>query len=168
MSNRRAALATLEPGGIGLRYHIITVGEPRHEYARLGCALYLERLKHLHKVRVTRVRDSRRGGEAGRLEEGRGLLAAAGRAHVVALDPRGRDFSTEALTGFLAGLGVGGEGEVAFLVGGPDGLSNEVRAAARTLWSLSELTLPHDLAQLVLCEALYRAATLERGEPYHR
>ncbi len=151
-----------------MRVHIVTVGEPKHEYARLGCALYLERLGHYHKLRVTRVRDAKKGGEAGKLEEGRGLLSAAGRAFAVALDPRGQPFSTEKLSQWLSGLGTSGEGEVAFLVGGPEGLSDEVRERARLLWSLSELTLPHDLAQLVLAEALYRASSLERGEPYHR
>ena len=151
-----------------MRLHLITVGEPRHEYARLGCAEYLKRLERYHKVRVTRVRDSRRGGEAGKLEEGGALLAAAGRAYTVGLDPLGRVFTTEALTAWLSGLALSGEGEVAFLVGGPDGFSDELRSSVRALWSLSALTFPHDLAQLVLCEALYRAATLERGEPYHR
>jgi 23S rRNA (pseudouridine1915-N3)-methyltransferase len=151
-----------------VRVHILTIGEPKHEYARIGCALYLERLGHYHKVRVTRVRDSKKTGEAGKLEEGRGLLTAAGRAFIVALDPRGKQFTTEALSACLSGLATSGEGEVAFLVGGPDGLSDEVRERARTLWSLSDLTMPHDLAQLVLTEALYRASSFERGEPYHR
>ena len=120
------------------------------------------------KVRVTRVRDSRRAGAAGRLEAARALLAASGRASVVALDPRGRAFSTPELTAFLQRLAASGEGEIAYLIGGPDGLHDDVRARARTLWSLSALTFPHDLAQLVTCEALYRAASVDRGDQYHR
>ena len=65
-------------------------------------------------------------------------------------------------------MGVNGIGELAFLVGGDEGLSDEVRSSVRMMWSLSSLTMPHDLAQLVMLEALYRAATLERGEPYHK
>jgi 23S rRNA (pseudouridine1915-N3)-methyltransferase len=151
-----------------MRVHIVTVGEPKHTYAREGVNLYLERLRRYHKLRVSHVRDSKRGGEPGQLEEGRALLQAAGKAFIVALDPRGRQFSTESLSAWLSDLASSGEGEVAFLVGGPDGLSGEVRAQARLLWSLSDLTLPHDLAQLVLTEALYRASSFERGEPYHR
>jgi 23S rRNA (pseudouridine1915-N3)-methyltransferase len=117
---------------------------------------------------VSRIKDSRREGAAGRSEEGRALLAAAGKAHLVALDPRGREFTTEELTSYLAQAALSGSGEVALVVGGPSGLSGEVRERARTLWALSRLTLPHDLAQLVLAEALYRAATLDRGEPYHK
>lgn len=151
-----------------MRVHIVTVGEPKHPYAREGVELYLERLGRYHKVRVSHVRDSKRGAEAGKLEEGRALLQAAGKAFIVALDPRGKQFTTEALSAWLSNLALTGEGEVAFLVGGPDGLSDEVRTQSRLLWSLSDLTLPHDLAQLVLAEALYRASSFERGEPYHR
>jgi 23S rRNA (pseudouridine1915-N3)-methyltransferase len=151
-----------------VRIHLITVGEPKHEYARIGCDVYLKRLERYHKLKVTRVRDSKRGGETAQLEEGKSLLEAAGKAFIVALDPRGKHFTTEALTAWMTNLATGGEGEVAFLIGGPEGLSDEVRFQARMLWALSDLTFPHDLAQLVTCEALYRAATLERGEPYHR
>lgn len=148
--------------------HLLTVGEPRHAYARLGTKEYLGRLGRYARVRVTRIRDSRRPGDAGRREEGEALVARAGRAFVVALDPGGTSLDTPGLARLLADLATRGEPEAAFLVGGPDGLSDLVRSRARLVWSLSALTFPHDLAQLVLCEALYRAATVERGEPYHR
>lgn len=151
-----------------MRLHIITVGEPKHEYAKIGCELYLKRLEHYHKLKVSRVKDSKKNGETAMLEEGQALLAAAGRAYTIALDPRGKQFSTEALTALISSLGVNGIGELAFLVGGDEGLSDEVRASVKMMWSLSSLTMPHDLAQLVMLEALYRAATLERGEPYHK
>ena len=151
-----------------MRLHIITVGEPKHEYAKIGCGLYLKRLERYHKLKVTRVKDSKRSGETAMLEEGMALLEAAGRAYTVALDPRGKQFTTEALTAHISSLGVNGEGELAFLVGGDEGFSDQVRTSVRMMWSLSSLTMPHDLAQLVMLEALYRAATLERGEPYHK
>jgi 23S rRNA (pseudouridine1915-N3)-methyltransferase len=142
--------------------HIITVGQPRQEYARLGCAEYYKRLGRLARLRLSHVKD--RGPEA----DGQALMAAAGRAHLIALDPRGQQYSTEGLSGHLAALAGRGVGEVALVVGGPDGLSEALRARAEQLWSLSQLTFPHDLAQLILAEALYRAASWERGEPYHR
>jgi 23S rRNA (pseudouridine1915-N3)-methyltransferase len=151
-----------------MRLHIITVGEPKHEYAKIGCGLYLKRLERYHKLKITRIKDSKKSGETAMLEEGQALLEAAGRAYTIALDPRGKQFSTEALTAQISSLGVNGEGELAFLVGGDEGLSDEVRSSVRMMWSLSSLTMPHDLAQLVMLEALYRAATLERGEPYHK
>ena len=145
-----------------MKLHLITVGEPKLAYARAGWDEYYVRLAHHHKPRVTRVPGSTTE------RESTAILRAAGRAPLVALDPRGAQLSSEGLAGFLDRLALDGTGEVAFCVGGPDGLSDAVRAGAHTLWSLSELTLPHDLAMLVLVEALYRAATISAGGPYHR
>jgi 23S rRNA (pseudouridine1915-N3)-methyltransferase len=82
-------------------------------------------------------------------------------ARIVALDERGKDYTTVQFSKLL------GE-ETAFVIGGPDGLDDATRKEARVLLRLSSLTLPHALAQLVLIEQLYRAATLLTGHPYHR
>ncbi|WP_407538232.1 23S rRNA (pseudouridine(1915)-N(3))-methyltransferase RlmH [Deinococcus radiomollis] len=145
-----------------MRLHLITVGEPRLAYARAGWDEYLGRLKHYHKVQLTHVAGSTPQ------KESAAILKAAGRAPLVALDPRGRQFGSPELSAFIDAQGLAGMGELAFAVGGPDGHSGELRAAAHTLWSLGALTLPHDLAMVVLAEALYRAGTISRGEPYHR
>jgi 23S rRNA (pseudouridine1915-N3)-methyltransferase len=55
-----------------------------------------------------------------------------------------------------------------FVIGGPDGLASDFKASARETWALSQLTLPHGLAKLILVEQLYRAASLLEGHPYHR
>jgi 23S rRNA (pseudouridine1915-N3)-methyltransferase len=151
-----------------MRLHLVTVGTPKLEYAKSGCDVYLERLTRFHKVRTTRIRDSKRHGEAAMLEEGERLLAAVGNAYLIALDPRGKMLDTPALAQTLERLGVQGEGELAFVIGGDEGLSDTVRARAGLLWSLSALTFPHDLAQLVTLEALYRASTVNAGVPYHK
>ena len=145
-----------------MRLHLITVGEPRLAYARAGWDEYLGRLEHYHKLRVTRVPGSTPQ------KESQAILRAAGRAPLVALDPRGRQFTSPDLSRFIEAQGLAGSGELAFAVGGPDGHSDDLRRAAHTLWSLGALTLPHDLAMVVLAEALYRAGTIRRGEPYHR
>jgi 23S rRNA (pseudouridine1915-N3)-methyltransferase len=80
---------------------------------------------------------------------------------IVALDERGKDLTTEQ---FAQLLGT----ETVFVIGGPDGLDPAVKKAAALLLRLSSLTLPHALAQVVLLEQLYRAATLRSGHPYHR
>jgi 23S rRNA (pseudouridine1915-N3)-methyltransferase len=151
-----------------MRLHLVTVGSPKLEYAKLGCDVYLERLTRFHKVRVTRVRDSKKHGNAAMLEEGTRLLDAVGNAYLIALDPRGKLLDTPALARTVERLGVQGEGELAFVIGGDEGLSDAVRARAGLLWSLSALTFPHDLAQLVALEALYRSSTLTAGVPYHK
>ena len=82
-------------------------------------------------------------------------------ARLVVLDERGRDYTTEEFAKLL-------QAPSAFVIGGADGLSTETKAAADLLLRLSAMTLPHALAQLVLIEQIYRAATLLTGHPYHR
>ena len=82
-------------------------------------------------------------------------------SRIVALDERGRDLTTAQFAPLLGR-------ETAFVIGGADGLDPEVTKAAEVLVRLSSLTLPHALAQVVLVEQIYRAATLLTGHPYHR
>lgn len=82
-------------------------------------------------------------------------------ARLVVLDERGRDFATSQFAQLLAQPS-------AFVIGGADGLSASLKNQAELLLKLSSLTLPHALAQVILVEQLYRAATLLTGHPYHR
>jgi len=104
-----------------------------------------------------------RGYEISRIDAKPDRLSAAlpKSARVVALDERGKDFTTVQFSKLL------GE-ETAFVIGGPDGLDEKVKNEAKILLRLSSLTLPHALAQVVLLEQIYRAATLLTGHPYHR
>jgi 23S rRNA (pseudouridine1915-N3)-methyltransferase len=88
-------------------------------------------------------------------------------ARIVALDERGRDLSTAQLAAHI-GSWIGEAAPTAFVIGGPDGLDDRTRQGAALLLRLSSLTLPHALAQVILAEQLYRAATLLTGHPYHR
>ena len=100
-------------------------------------------------------------------DEGRRLLSELSPGGIiVALDARGRGYDSEA---FAARLRTWSEaGTVTFVVGGSLGLADEVKAAARELLSLSQLTLPHQLARVVLAEQLFRGLKIIRGETYHR
>ena len=101
-------------------------------------------------------------------EESARLMAAVPKgAMLVALEVAGHGWSTDQLAGRLDDWMNSGR-DLALLVGGPDGLSEEVRAAAAQHWSLSPLTLPHPLVRVVLAEQLYRAWSILRGHPYHR
>lgn len=145
-----------------MRLHLITVGEPKLAYARAGWDEYEKRLRRYHKVQVSRVSGKTQQAES------EGVLKAAGKSPLILLDPRGKQFSSERLSEYLDAQALAGHGELAFAIGGPDGHTDELRSRAHLLWSLGELTLPHDLAMVVLAEALYRAATISAGEPYHR
>ena len=88
-------------------------------------------------------------------------------ARIVALDERGRSLSSFEFSKAIQNL-MRDKPAIAFVIGGADGLDDEIKARAALVLRLSALTLPHALAEVVLCEQLYRAATLLTGHPYHR
>jgi 23S rRNA (pseudouridine1915-N3)-methyltransferase len=85
----------------------------------------------------------------------------------VILDEHGRDLSTRDLAGHLEDWRAGGQ-DVAFIIGGPDGLDAELKRTARQTLRLSSLTLPHPMVRILLAEQLYRAWSILSGHPYHR
>ena len=87
------------------------------------------------------------------------------RCHVIALSPAGRTMTTE---GFAKGFERWSHPLAAFVLGGPLGLDPAFIEAADGCWSLSALTMPHELARVVVAEQIYRAVTLQRGVPYHK
>ena len=95
------------------------------------------------------------------------LLAVPDGATVIALDVRGKTWSTEVLVTRLQEWLQAGR-DIALLVGGPDGLADECLSRADLRWSLSALTLPHALVRVLLAEQLYRAWSVIQGHPYHR
>ena len=101
-------------------------------------------------------------------DEGAAVLAAIPKdAHVVALDGRGKPWSSEQLAEELQRWRMGGR-DLAILIGGPDGHADAALARADQTWSLGPLTLPHMLVRLLVAEQLYRASSLLAGHPYHR
>lgn len=96
------------------------------------------------------------------------LAAVPPGALFVALDPAGTAMTSEQFAAWLEGCATAGRSTFAFAVGGPDGFGESVRSRADLLLSLSAMTLPHQLALVVLAEQLYRAMRIIRGEPYHR
>lgn len=145
-----------------IRWHLLTVGKPRLAYARAGADEYLGRLK-----KFTTVRWLPQKAAAGP-RESQALLGASTGMFRVALDERGTSWSSRELAGRVGDWELGGRRDVALLIGGADGHTTELRDAADVLWSLSTLTLQHELALVVVVEQLYRAYTLRAGLPYHR
>ncbi|BBL79144.1 ribosomal RNA large subunit methyltransferase H [Rubrobacter xylanophilus] len=154
------------------RTTIVAVGRLRG-WAAEGCEDYLRRLRRYFPVEIVEVpeADMNRLGreEALREEAGRLLRRLPGDAHVVALDREsGNPYTSEELARRrLEPLAVSGRGHVAFVIGGPLGLSPEVLRRADERWSFGPVTLPHALARVVLLEQLYRAVKISRGEKYH-
>jgi 23S rRNA (pseudouridine1915-N3)-methyltransferase len=151
---------------------ILSVGERMPAWVADGFAEYARRLSRELPLELVEIRPGARGkGRDPRRaihDEGQSILAALPRdAHVVALDGRGRQWSSEQLAEQLSAWRMAGR-DLAFVVGGPDGHAGEVLARADQRWSLGALTLPHMLVRLVLAEQLYRAAMIAAGHPYHR
>ncbi|MGB3633886.1 MAG: 23S rRNA (pseudouridine(1915)-N(3))-methyltransferase RlmH [Rubrobacteraceae bacterium] len=153
------------------RATIVAVGKLRG-WADEGCEDYLKRLRRYFPVDVVEVpeedmnrwsREEIFSAEAARLSK-----KVPSSAYLVALDrERGRQVSSERLARKLSGLGTSGRSDVAFVLGGPLGLSEEILGRSDEAISFGEITLPHALARVVLLEQLYRATKIERGEKYH-
>ena len=151
---------------------LIAVGERMPAWVAAGFAEYAKRLSHDLPLQLVELKPGARG--KGRdtaramADEGAALLANLPRdAHIVALDGRGEEWSSEQLASQLARWKMAGH-DVALLIGGPDGHAPEVLQRANQRWSLGKLTLPHMLVRLVVAEQLYRAVTILNGHPYHR
>lgn len=150
---------------------LIAAGTKLPQWMNDGVDDYAARLKGEYKLELVEIPlGQRSGGDVVRAmtKEGERMLAAlVGKPYVVALQVTGKPLSTEQLARFLEARSHDGR-DVAFCIGGPEGLAPEVDARADFRWSLSPLTLPHGLARVVVAEALYRAVSVIKGLPYHR
>jgi 23S rRNA (pseudouridine1915-N3)-methyltransferase len=152
-----------------MKLHVVAVGKLRPAL-RETCDDYLRRLGRFLPVAEREVREAGRADTTARQrdDEGRGILdALPAAATVVLLDQGGEGWTSEALAGRLDEWRIAAR-DVAFVIGGAVGVSPAVVARAGLRWSLGPLTLPHELARVVVVEQLYRASTILRGEPYHR
>ncbi len=143
-----------------MKLHIVTIGKPKLAYTVAGWDEYLSRLQRLYTVRVTHLAD-KYADDAAKIRE------TTADSYVVALEITGTILSSHELTDFLSKRELEAR-EVSLLIGGPDGLPQTIRQTVDYRWSLSRLTLPHDLAMVVTLEALFRAGTINAGLPYHR
>jgi len=139
-----------------MRYRLVAVGRMKNPALRAVCDEYIDRLRHYTKVEEREVK-----------EEARVLGAVPEGARLVALTRRGEEWTSEQLAEWIGRWEMEGR-DVTLAIGGSETLPDEVLRKAERLWSLSRLTLPHELARVVVYEQLYRAHTIRRGEPYHR
>ncbi len=156
-----------------MKIAVIAVGKLKEKFWREACAEYLKRLQAYAKVDVREVADvdpAKAGGvEAARAREGEAILSAIPpHAHTILLAIEGIERSSEEFSARLDQLTLRGESEFAFVIGGSDGVSRAVYERANEQLSFGPLTLPHNLARVVLLEQIYRAFKISRGEPYHK
>jgi len=159
-----------------MQIDLCVIGRVKEPYLRDGITEYLKRLSGFCVVKVTEFSEERIKENASIQEillacqqEGKNLLKATGQAgFLISLDPRGISMSSEGLAGLVKKWEIDGPHHVAVLIGGPHGLSDEVRGRSNLLLSLSSMTFPHQMVRLILLEQVYRAYTINRGLPYHR
>lgn len=126
------------------RLRVVAVAARLPAWAEAACADYARRMPRGYEVERIAVKK-----------------IPATREAWIALDEKGKDLTTSQFAGLLGA-------DAAFLIGGADGLPDQIKQNARLLLRISSLTLPHALAQVVLLEQIYRAATILTGHPYHR
>jgi 23S rRNA (pseudouridine1915-N3)-methyltransferase len=146
-----------------VRVRILVAGKPALAYAKSGVEEYLKRLSRYgsYDLEFLKAGDSE-SVSAALLERSMGTFR-------IAMDERGEALVTQAWADKFAALEMRGDIKaLSFLIGASDGHTPELRASCDAVWSLSKLTLQHELALVVLLEQIYRVATLRKGEPYHR
>jgi 23S rRNA (pseudouridine1915-N3)-methyltransferase len=149
-----------------VRFHVVAVGRAR---AGPELALWQEFSGRLTtQIRLVEV-ESKKAGPGLKDREAELLLKSVpDQATLVALDERGKSLSSEAFSKTLAQWRDEGTSDIAFVIGGADGLADSVRRRARLLLSFGAMTWPHMLVRGLLAEQLYRAERIWAGHPYHR
>ena len=155
-----------------MRLLVVAVGKVKGPLAPV-VAEYERRAARYWKLAVEEVdAGARRGSQDSSAvmtaEAGRLLARVPDELELIALTRGGKEMGSEELSGYLQELAVRSSAGVAFVIGGAHGLAQDILTKARRRLSLSAMTLPHEIARLVLAEQLYRAGTIARGEPYHK
>jgi 23S rRNA (pseudouridine1915-N3)-methyltransferase len=155
-----------------MKIRLLAIGSRPDDWVRSGVDTYLERLPAHLKPELVEIPLSLRssGGDpaVAKAKEGQRILQRL-KPHefVIVLDERGKPWSSVELSRQLVRWQVE-ESAIALVIGGPEGLADEVRKRANQSWSLSALTFPHGMVRVIVVEQLYRAWTILQGHPYHK
>ena len=155
-----------------MHIRLLAVGDRQPSWVDDAFGIYTERFPREWKFRLDTIATVRRN----KNDKSRQAMQAEGELitaklnqteQVVLLDERGKQLTSKSLASKLSDWQSDGR-DLCFVIGGPDGVSDSVRQRADTMWSLSQLTLPHGMVRALLSEQLYRAWSLQTGHPYHR
>jgi len=155
---------------------IIAIGKIKDPWLKKGIDEYTKRIQPMAKLQIIECDEERAPESLSKKEEetvkdreGERLLQRIGRSDfTIALDLEGKSYTSPQLADTLQRLGVDGYSTVNFLIGGSLGLSDKVLEQVQSRWCLSQLTFPHQLCRLILCEQLYRAFSIQNRLPYHK
>lgn len=155
------------------RIDIVAVGRLKERFWREACEEYLKRLKSYAQIRVIEIPDVDPSGAGGvkdalKRESDAILKAVPEKSILILLDIQGKPVSSESIAEQIEKWGVEGVSDLAFVIGGSHGVGEDVRTRADVRWSLGKITMPHNLARVVLVEQIYRAFKIIKREPYHK
>ena len=153
-----------------MRLRVIWTGKTRDARLRALIDDYLKRLRHFTRCEISEFRESAGAQEkAGIARDSKRISDGLREGAInVLLDPEGAEWSSAEVAKVMQQWQDSGTKEVAFIVGGPNGVSAALAARADKRWSLSRLTLTHEMSRVVLLEQLYRAYTIIHGLPYQK
>lgn len=151
-----------------MKIRLLCVGKLRGKPLKQICADYEDRLRRYGGFEILEVKpaDTREPDRAVNIESERLLRAIKPNDKIWVLDERGKETTSVALARALTKLENQSTGRLTVVLGGAYGLGDEIKARGE-LYSLSKLTFPHELCRAIVLEQLYRARTIQRGEPYH-
>jgi 23S rRNA (pseudouridine1915-N3)-methyltransferase len=152
-----------------MRLRIIWIGKTRDARLRALIDDYAERLAHFARCELTELRELGRTDKTGIDKEAKSISDALRPGSVtVLLDSEGTEWTSQELAAQMESWEGSGIKEVAFVIGGPNGFTGELKSRADKRWSLSRLTLTHEMARVLLFEQLYRAYTIIHRLPYQK
>jgi 23S rRNA (pseudouridine1915-N3)-methyltransferase len=151
-----------------VRVRIIAIGTRMPGWVATAYEEYTRRLQRSMRVELEELPQGKGNDKArAKADEEKRLLERVGDDYLVALDEHGKSLTTQDLARWLAQRRQDGR-DLAFVIGGPDGLGPKILEKAALRWSLSGLTFPHAMVRVILAEALYRAHSVLHNHPYHR
>lgn len=159
-----------------MNIHIICVGKLKEKYFKDACAEYAKRLSRFVKLNITELADEPIPERASKAEEiavlhreGQKILSSIGSHEVViTLCVEGKHMSSMQLAGKISDCALHGQSNLAFVIGGSLGLSEEIKQRSLLRLSFSEMTFPHQLMRVILLEQLYRSFKINANESYHK
>ena len=152
-----------------MKITVLAVGKIKEKYLVEALQEYSKRMSRYADFKIVELPDAPQGKSADEQKriESEELLAKA-KGFIVALDFRGKEFSSEDFASLIETKCTEGVSEFSFLIGGSHGHTDELRARADLILSFGKMTFPHQLFRVLVCEQIYRAFTIINGTPYHK
>ena len=148
---------------------ILCVGNLKEKFFKNACEEYIKRLGRFGKITVKELPEFQGSNGQDIEKEGKSIIKAMPKgSFVMPLCVEGKQLSSPALAEKINSVGLSGKSEITFIIGGSDGLSDEVKALGDFSLSFSPMTFPHQLMRVILLEQIYRAFTIISGAAYHK